>query len=176
MNEIYQHLTLPYQDAALVALIVITVLVSSIASVRLRWREAAWPQRLLLPALLLAAFDTFTRYHGEGAAPHLFSAFGWLIWQLAIAAHYWLLRLHEPTADIEAEEKKLSRHYFALLHTATLLFIAAIGATERGWEEAVRTSSTATLRSRRRYLSLDFNRPNVFSGAFRRSCCSTGRV
>jgi uncharacterized membrane protein len=134
VNEIYQHIALPYHDAAQVALIVVSVLVSSIASMKLRWREAAWPQRLLLPALLLAAFNSFTQYHGDGAAPHLFAALGWLVWPLAIAVNYWLLHLHEPTANIEAEEKeKLSPHYFALLHAATMLFVAAIGATEIHW-------------------------------------------
>jgi uncharacterized membrane protein len=134
MNEIYRHIAPPYQDAALVTLIALSVLVSSIASVKLHWREAAWPQRILLPALLLVAFDSFTSYRGEDVAPHLFSAYGWLVWPIAIAIQWWLLHLHTPAVDEDSDEKNtLTHQYFSLLHAATLLFVAAIGATEIHW-------------------------------------------
>ncbi len=134
MNEIYRHIALPYQDATLVALIAVSVLASSIASVKLHWREAAWPQRILLPALLLAAFDSFTNYRGVDVAPHLFSDYGWLVWSIAIAIQWWLLRLHEPAVDEDNDEQNnILRLYFALLHAATLLFVAAIGAAEFHW-------------------------------------------
>jgi uncharacterized membrane protein len=98
-----------------------TALLFSLLHTRLTWREAAWPQLLLLPAMgLIALFTMFE--HG-----HLFGAYGWIVWPLALVTHVFLLKRHEP------EISTVRHHYFVALHAATLLLLALIGAVELHW-------------------------------------------
>ncbi len=106
------------------AFVAVTAFLFSMASFRMSWREAAWPQRAFLPAMLLLAFAALTRYG------HVFAHGGWIVWPLAIALHLVLMKVHEPE---ETEPPTLLRQYFAVLHTVTLLLIAVIGATEIHW-------------------------------------------
>ncbi len=97
-----------------------TVVILGIMHRCLDWREAAWPQRALLPALIVMLFFTLTQHR------HLFAHGGWVAWPLALLAHFWLLKALEPN-------EPALRRYFAGLHCASLLLLAAIGAIEIHW-------------------------------------------
>lgn len=127
----------PYLNAVRLMFIAVSVMLFSMAHFRMVWREAAWPQLALLPAMVLIAVATLADMR------HLFGFGGWLAWPLAIGVHFWLLKAHapdvgvddEPAADTDDELNTASTraHYFAGLHAATMLLLAVIGAIELNW-------------------------------------------
>ena len=127
----------PYLNAARLMFIAVSVLLFSRAHFRMVWREAAWPQLALLPAMVLIAVATLADMR------HLFGFGGWLAWPLAIGVHFWLLKVHAPDVGVDDEpvagtDDELNTastltHYFAGLHAATMLLLAVIGAIELNW-------------------------------------------
>ena len=82
---------------------------------RLNWHEALYPVTAFLPLLFALALSEITR------AAHPFEYFGYLVWPLSFAAHFWLLRRHD---DIR---------YIAWWHAAGLWLFLAVGAWELVW-------------------------------------------
>ncbi len=126
INRFVEH---AYFPAAGMLFITVTAMLFSMAHFRMVWREAAWPPRVLLPAMLVMAVATLAEHR------HVFGFGGWLVWPLAVAVHLWLLKAHQPdeAAGGEADAPSTLVHYFAGLHTLTLLLVAAIGAIELHW-------------------------------------------
>jgi len=91
----------------------------SVASRALAWPIARWPALLLLPLMAMIA---------AGAPGHPFSAGGWVAWPVALAVHYWMLKRHD-----DDEQSALARTWLAIVHAATLLLIAFVGARESHW-------------------------------------------
>jgi uncharacterized membrane protein len=101
-----------------IALLAATALASSLLALRLRWPVAAWPALALMPALALClAASAVTQ-------PHPFANYGWLAWIFAIAVQAWVLRRNAGEAP---------SGYASVLHTGTVLVIAALGALELHW-------------------------------------------
>lgn len=120
LHEIDAFVALPYKSVALVG--VLTLVTSGFAWLNLRWAwwEAGWPMLGYVPVLALVALG------GVTTAAHPFARYGWLAWPLAFAAQVVMLRRLEPPAGPR-------RQWFAVLHTLTLLLVAALGAWELGW-------------------------------------------
>ncbi len=121
----------PYLNAARLVFIALSALLFSVAHSRMCWREAAWPQLALLPAMLMIAVPTFA------TTSHLFGYGGWWAWPLALGIHYWLLKRHAPdvrTVPETADTSPSLTGYFAVVHAATMLLVAGIGAIELNWQ------------------------------------------
>ncbi len=86
------------------------------------WREAEWPVWAFLPVLALLAFI------GAADHGHPFANFGWLVWPCALAAHFALLYKHQPQ-----DEAQQTHALFGVIHAASLVFLAALGAWEMHW-------------------------------------------
>ncbi|MBL8512118.1 MAG: DUF2339 domain-containing protein, partial [Betaproteobacteria bacterium] len=117
-GDIERFIDAPHRLTALLAFATATVATFGPLYLRWQWREAAWPFLAFLPTLAILALAM------AAAHDHPFAAYGWLVWPLALATHVWLLRKLQPEAPT---------FYFGLLHSATLLFLAALGAWEMHW-------------------------------------------
>ncbi|HSN22120.1 MAG TPA: DUF2339 domain-containing protein [Usitatibacter sp.] len=101
-----------------IALLAGTALACSALALWLRWSVAAWPSLALMPALALCLASAAV------TQSHPFAHYGWLAWILAIAVQAWVLRRNAPEAP---------PGYGSVLHTGTVLVIAALGALELHW-------------------------------------------
>lgn len=88
---------------------------------RLNWQHAARVPLALLPALLPVILFSIESNR------HPFAVVGWLIWPLALATHFHLLR----TAEIAAIE--VNPTYLKVLHAMGIWVPALIGAVELDW-------------------------------------------
>lgn len=118
-SEIFEYVAEPRLLAASLAFAVPTVLGCAVLSRWGDWREARPLTVLLLPAMAVAAAWGFAR---DG---HLLVNAGWLVWPLAFAAWFWLLRWrrHDASAVVDPG-----------LHLLTLWFTVAIVAFELAWQ------------------------------------------
>ncbi len=118
LREIDRFIENDLRISAALAFLTVTVLAFSWLHRNRNWREALWPVLAFLPVLVLIAFI------GAADQGHPFANYGWIVWPLALAAHYTMLRKHdqdEPAA------------LFVLIHAGSLVLLAALGAWEMHW-------------------------------------------
>lgn len=118
LREIHRFIEHDYRFTIALVFFAATAIAFSWLHHRRQWREAAWPVRAFLPVMLLAGI------FGAADHGHPFANFGWIVWPLAIAAHYAMLR----KLDDEDESALAS-----FLHAASLVALAALGAWEVHW-------------------------------------------
>ena len=118
VNEISDHVTPGYHSHVLLIFVIATCAVFSILNRRLEWQEAKYPALALLPLMAVVALMDFA----GRARP--FGHFGYIVWPLAIAAHFWLLFRHDDRI-----QPVLLRWW----HAAGVWFIASLGAWEIAW-------------------------------------------
>lgn len=118
LREIHRFIERDFRITAALVFLTATALVFGWLHRHRQWREAEWPVLAFLPVLALTALI------GAADNGHPFANYGWAVWPLALAAHFSLLRKHEP------EEASA---LFSLLHAASLVFLAALGAWEMHW-------------------------------------------
>ncbi len=118
LGEIRQFVDHDYEPAAILAFLAGTVIVSSVASVRWRWTEGAWPYRGLLVSMVGLAVLALER------GSHPFANYGWAVWPIALAWQIALLRAHEGGLPAFMQRA---------LHLGTVYFLAILGGWEMYW-------------------------------------------
>ena len=111
--------------SAHIGLLAGTALASSLLALGLAWPIAAWPALALMPALALSVATAAV------SQPHPFAHYGWLAWIAAIAVQVWVLRKNAEAAPAG---------YASVLHTGTVLVIAALGVLELHWAAVTYTA------------------------------------
>ncbi len=118
MREIDAFTTYQVRLSAHIGLLAATALASSALARWLAWPVAAWPALALMPALVLCLATSAV------SQAHPFARYGWLAWIFAIAVQGWILRRNAEDAPDA---------YASVLHTGTVLVIAALGVLELHW-------------------------------------------
>ena len=118
LREIDRFIVDDLRISAALAFLTFTVLAFSWLHRHRNWREAHWPVLAFLPILVLIAFI------GAADQGHPFANYGWIVWPLALAAHYTMLRKHDQDEP---------RALFGLIHAGSLVLLAALGAWEMHW-------------------------------------------
>jgi uncharacterized membrane protein len=116
LREIDRFIVDDLRINAALAFLALTVLTFSWLHRNRNWREALWPVLAFLPVLVLAAFIAVA---DQG---HPFANYGWIVWPLALAAHYTMLHWHDESGEL-----------FGWIHGGSMVLLAALGAWEMHW-------------------------------------------
>ncbi len=94
---------------ALIVFFTLSVLVSKVIYEQLHWPLLRLPMASFLPILSLLAIAQLQENL------HHFVHGGWLIWPIALAAHFWLLYTHPNSSDISFSKAKMAENSSAEL-------------------------------------------------------------
>jgi len=117
LHEIERFAPAHYVNQAGLAFLTATGCTFSVLQRAIRWDQARYVALLVLPVVALA---TIALWLDRGRP---FDRGGWLVWPLALAAHLWLLRRHEPDLGRAATG----------YHVAGLWVLAVLGVREIDW-------------------------------------------
>ena len=118
--EIDRHVSTSFETTVTIIFCAATLALGAWIAPRLRWPAIAWPALGLVPLLgVLVVFAILDQSHP-------FANMGWLAWPPALVLSYWVLRRLEDVYP----------RWISWLHAPSLWIIAAIGATELGWQVA----------------------------------------
>jgi uncharacterized membrane protein len=123
MEEIRRFVTIPYRNAAALLLFAGSSLFADLLGARTKWQMLRVAALLLLPAMILAAFEM------AGRRSHPLAGLGALGWPVAFATHLWLLRRQEPNAET------LPLH-LRCLHASGLWLLTLLAIREIDWRLA----------------------------------------
>ena len=123
LEEIRRFVALPYRNGATLLLFAGSAVVADLLGDRTKWQMLRLAALLLLPAMMLAAFEM------AGRRAHPLAGLGALGWPVAFATHLWLLRRQEP----DTETLPLHLRY---LHASGLWLLTLLAIREIDWRLA----------------------------------------
>ncbi|HXV21898.1 MAG TPA: DUF2339 domain-containing protein, partial [Desulfuromonadales bacterium] len=123
LEEIRRFVALPYRNGAVLLLFAGSAVVADLFGNRAKWRMLRLAALLLLPAMLLAAFEM------AGHRAHPLAGLGTLGWPVAFVSHFWLLHRQEP------DTKTLPLH-LRFLHASGLWLLTLLAIREIDWRLA----------------------------------------
>jgi uncharacterized membrane protein len=123
LEEIRRFVALPYRNGAALLLFAGSAVVADLLGDRTKWQMLRLAALLLLPAMMLAAFEM------AGRRAHPLAGLGALGWPVAFATHLWLLRRQEP----DTETLPLHLRY---LHASGLWLLTLLAIREIDWRLA----------------------------------------
>jgi uncharacterized membrane protein len=125
--EIHQHVARGEEGSVLLVFVMLSAAVALSLRGLARWPRLGWFGAALLPVMALVAWKNWQDTHTT------LLAWGWVIWPVAWAIHWWALRSAEPMHSGEgASENEFAMTDGILRHAHTLSAIALVAWTS--WE------------------------------------------
>jgi len=122
LEEIHRFVALPYRNGAALLFAAGSALAADVLGERFGWKLLRQSALLLLPAMIMAAFEM------AGRRDHPLAGLGVLGWPAAFAVHLWLLRRHEPKNELPLHQR--------LLHSGGLWLLVILAIREVDWHLA----------------------------------------